>query len=473
MLKPFSIRNLYNSDPGIVHVSGTQYAATIKSQPDAALTYLDDEDGETILVGSALELAQRLDEPVPSQSTSACLIDLQPTEPMHTFDIQHTPASLAIWREHEAYTSKTLRKKASVGTINNHSSSTPLPEPAAPLTVPSVEPILPNLDQAISSALKGLETHVGAFASFLQDTSVTLRSVAEQTRDADVGAVKGILEGFRGIIGEVGKVGKAMAEAFEGGDKVEDPKPLHAPDTTRDDSAPTNPFPLNNNVPITSANLHSPFSFPEPPPLPNPLQSPFSIPEAPPLPNPLRSLDDFNFESSLSRFPSLAQLHVMQHLEPASTPTPTPSRPRPSPPTLPTLSIPSVPRRSRTHHTAPHPHSPSPALATNPFRPPPTIPSRSNTLPARTSSPSGFGIPPSVTACVRSLRLMGYGDASPHEASRLSVYAAACGGDVLEAVEMIEEDRKAGREREEEGRRMGVNARPWVEGRRATFGVGM
>lgn len=75
--------------------------------------YLDDDDGETILVGSSLELEQRLDEPIPSHpariaSASSPVEDTN--SPMHTFDIKKTPASLATWREHEADTNRALRK---------------------------------------------------------------------------------------------------------------------------------------------------------------------------------------------------------------------------------------------------------------------------------------------------------------------------------------------------------------------------
>ncbi len=61
---------------------------------------------------------------------------------------------------------------------------------------------------------------------------------------------------------------------------------------------------------------------------------------------------------------------------------------------------------------------------------------------------TGFGIPNKVSQCVKQLRDMGYGNHSPHEANRLSIYAAVCSGNVMDAVEMIEEDRKAGLERQ-------------------------
>ena len=80
----------------------------------------------------------------------------------------------------------------------------------------------------------------------------------------------------------------------------------------------------------------------------------------------------------------------------------------------------------------------------------------------------GFGISDEVGNCVRQLRDMGYGHRSPHEASRLSIYAAACNGDVMDAVEMIEEDRKAGRQHKNVGDRLGV--KPFNHNDRPDFG---
>lgn len=48
-----------------------------------------------------------------------------------------------------------------------------------------------------------------------------------------------------------------------------------------------------------------------------------------------------------------------------------------------------------------------------------------------------------VDECVKQLRQMGYGASDPIEAARLDVYAGAAAGDVVEAVDMIEEDREA------------------------------
>lgn len=186
------------------------------------MSYLDDDDGETILVGSSLELEQRLEEPVPTPPPAHDLSSrpLDGTNNLlHTFDIQHSSASLATWREHEAYSSKVLRKSLSkssgsedISTHTESESESLLPAPAVPRRNQnsSVRP-----EDAIAGALQGLEIHVGIFAGFLQDASNALRDAAETTREADINAVGGILDGFKGILGEVGKVGKAMIDAFD------------------------------------------------------------------------------------------------------------------------------------------------------------------------------------------------------------------------------------------------------------------
>ena len=98
-----------------------------------------------------------------------------------------------------------------------------------------------------------------------------------------------------------------------------------------------------------------------------------------------------------------------------------------------------------------------------------TEPRRRVRLADRAPQSVGFGIPDKVNDCVAKLRGMGYGEGSAHEASRLSVYAAACNGDVVDAVEMIEEDRKALLQHRKAGDRMGV--RPFSHTERPAFGI--
>jgi len=172
-------------------------------------------------VGSGLELEQRLDDPVrpkakPQRNSQAAEDDT--FQEMHTFDITHSPASLVVWREHEAYTSKALRKFRPP--LASSAKPTSVLEDLPSSTIAANEATAPKddsqkLEDTIAGALKGLESHVSTFASFLNETSNTLRNAAEKARGNDLSAVSPILEGFKGIIGEVGKVGKAMIEAFD------------------------------------------------------------------------------------------------------------------------------------------------------------------------------------------------------------------------------------------------------------------
>lgn len=121
MLKPFRIRELLNTaevpaprqndggqgvqniHDGVVRVTSSQYDETVSSNPEARLSYIDEDDGESIMVGSSLELAQRLDEPVPEWLLSAPPPDRAlPTDsdpaPMHIFDIRRSPDIMDTWR---------------------------------------------------------------------------------------------------------------------------------------------------------------------------------------------------------------------------------------------------------------------------------------------------------------------------------------------------------------------------------------
>ena len=295
MLKPFRIRRLHDTEAGVIQITAPQYDQTIKSTPEAALTYLDDEDGDNILVGSAFELEQRLDDPVPR--THIChhaqpASSGSPTSDMHTFDITHTSASLATWRDHEAYSSKTLRRAASVSPISQHFAAgiatpsalvtqptefkpsprfrisprhvqhqktfsrqkqqllqeqdghrelpQPLNEPESERGLPAQgaraqqpeNPVsMPDGQATVSKGPAqpehasmppsvGLENIIagalnGPFADVLETASENLRIASSRVRESDVRAVGDILNGFKDIITEVGKIGKAMIEAFD------------------------------------------------------------------------------------------------------------------------------------------------------------------------------------------------------------------------------------------------------------------
>ncbi|KAL3438372.1 hypothetical protein BDV09DRAFT_192264 [Aspergillus tetrazonus] len=121
MLKPFLIRDLHE-DPysqdivedtasdlynatdagvspqrphGLVQITRADYDEIAYLHPQARLSYLDDDDGDIITVGSSLELAQRLEEPA-SHNT-----DTGFPSTIHLFDIRRTKSVIDIWRRYE------------------------------------------------------------------------------------------------------------------------------------------------------------------------------------------------------------------------------------------------------------------------------------------------------------------------------------------------------------------------------------
>ncbi|KAL4956476.1 hypothetical protein BDW69DRAFT_158584 [Aspergillus filifer] len=121
MLKPFLIRDLYEDSQlhdiiedtasdlynatdvsvgpqrrhGLVQVAAADYDEIAYTNPQARLTYLDEDDGDIITIGSSLELAQRLDEP-PSQATDT---DFPST--IHLFDIRRRQSITDLWKRFE------------------------------------------------------------------------------------------------------------------------------------------------------------------------------------------------------------------------------------------------------------------------------------------------------------------------------------------------------------------------------------
>ncbi|KAI2319597.1 hypothetical protein LOZ00_002239 [Ophidiomyces ophidiicola] len=130
MLKPFLIKDLldpaldqlsydpHNASPagrllptptlghtydGIVEISRSEYDETILNLPEAKLHYFDEDDGETVTVGSSLELVQRLDEPAEISTLPANLAhDGLERAPIHVFDINKSSSTILKWRSFHA-----------------------------------------------------------------------------------------------------------------------------------------------------------------------------------------------------------------------------------------------------------------------------------------------------------------------------------------------------------------------------------
>ncbi|OAP65373.1 hypothetical protein AYL99_01345 [Fonsecaea erecta] len=274
-LPAFGIRDLNGPTcpPGIVQITASQYDSTIHSQPDAVLSYIDHDDGELITVGSSLELQQRLEEPVPpsvalvppAPQSVASLRGARETKEnslVHIFDIRHTGGSLAVWRHHEAYTTKKLRDQESsssssrsgtrVSSPHRPSSSGPqprltfdtlekpfsqnilgttftLPPQSAPVSDPTMaddgrtkhtstaQPVIPGEGESLMQTEKAPESaspcpdsQLGPLADFLESTAEGLRKLAEKTRDADTSAVENVLFGFKNILKEAGELGLGL-----------------------------------------------------------------------------------------------------------------------------------------------------------------------------------------------------------------------------------------------------------------------
>ncbi|KAJ9650869.1 hypothetical protein H2198_009839 [Neophaeococcomyces mojaviensis] len=241
-LPVFGIRHLSGPrhPPGLVSITRGEYDGTVYSEPAAKLLYLDDDDGELITVGSALELSQRLEEPVPRYVRNDVQETRNPLDGrlVHVFDINHTPGSLAVWRDHEAYSSKTLRRSPSpklkspfddpVEEVDGRSLADILaPSEAVEGTVEhsarEVEPSGtkeepgqrdPANEQAVK-ILDTIETHLSGLANVLQVAATTLQKAADKTRDTDSSVVEDILKGVKGILTEVGSFGLEAYNAFE------------------------------------------------------------------------------------------------------------------------------------------------------------------------------------------------------------------------------------------------------------------
>lgn len=252
-LPPFRIVDLSPSEPfGLLHISAPQYDSTIRSYPDAVLTYLDDDDGETITVGSGVELQQRLQEPVrPGRyrlSGSALSAPRDSLDQVHLFDIQHTANSRMVWMEHEAYSSKSLRelhnndpqsdpaddvpRRTGNPTATSQPPQTDVTYPVLPVeqtpvaqpmqhpggsntaTAPSVRSQLPTALSAPPATgatndqfRESFEQNVGTFADFLDSAAEVLRNVAQKTREADASPIELMLNGMKDVLSEVGQLG--------------------------------------------------------------------------------------------------------------------------------------------------------------------------------------------------------------------------------------------------------------------------
>ncbi|KAI9825377.1 MAG: hypothetical protein M1819_000543 [Sarea resinae] len=118
MLPPFRIRLLWAADDSkasdcsnerispdermedgiVVHLEETHYDDIVSANPSAALKYMDDDDGEIVTVGTALELSQRLAEPAPRIPMISNPPSSEDSIALHTFEVDQAPDILQKWR---------------------------------------------------------------------------------------------------------------------------------------------------------------------------------------------------------------------------------------------------------------------------------------------------------------------------------------------------------------------------------------
>ncbi|DAA75039.1 TPA_exp: putative RNA binding protein [Trichophyton benhamiae CBS 112371] len=84
---------------GVVQVTAKEYDRTIEEIPEARLQYQDEDDGETVIVGSSLELSQLIGELLPnSYRLPLSTLNAENDPVMHTFEIQQTLPVVDVWR---------------------------------------------------------------------------------------------------------------------------------------------------------------------------------------------------------------------------------------------------------------------------------------------------------------------------------------------------------------------------------------
>ena len=96
----------------LISITAAEYDEIIANYSPAALRYLDDDDGEIVRVGSSLELAQRLDDPIPAfpriqhrsrrafwepPENMASYSSPRLVQQCHSFDINNCNITFAIW----------------------------------------------------------------------------------------------------------------------------------------------------------------------------------------------------------------------------------------------------------------------------------------------------------------------------------------------------------------------------------------
>ncbi|KAK2763755.1 hypothetical protein FQN54_009372 [Arachnomyces sp. PD_36] len=149
-----SNNSLGESGRGIIQISAHEYDETVARHPQNSLMYMDDDDGETVTVGSSFELAQRLDEPIDSSASLSSLPGSHSpyqmiTSPVHIFDIRRSRSTVDLWRDFERRTFEQIGTPGIVGPASPRSSIVGT-LPSEPACSPEITESYPKIDNSAS-----------------------------------------------------------------------------------------------------------------------------------------------------------------------------------------------------------------------------------------------------------------------------------------------------------------------------------
>ncbi|KAJ6071643.1 hypothetical protein N7499_009657 [Penicillium canescens] len=170
MLKPFQIRNLRVSEQeladsrspsGVVQISSTDYDDLATTHPRARLTYIDEDedDDETITVGSALELSQRLEEPPEINTRLESIQVSHNATPIHIFDIRRSNSVTELWKRYECDTREqesSKKEKSDAPVVPQAVVQEEVPAATSPKLPPAPEGESRSLMEAFEAELAGI-----------------------------------------------------------------------------------------------------------------------------------------------------------------------------------------------------------------------------------------------------------------------------------------------------------------------------
>lgn len=120
------------------------------------------------------------------------------------------------------------------------------------------------VEETMRSALRGFGQHAQTLAATMQEASDTSRAAAHRTREADLTIVDNVFEGLKGLVGEIGNVGKTLFSAFDAelttNDVAREEQPLATISESSVVGCQLSPIHVVAEVPTESRSVESPQS---------------------------------------------------------------------------------------------------------------------------------------------------------------------------------------------------------------------